>query len=175
MESESVDLEHISYWLTKYEGKYAKSPCSCRRSRLYHDEGCADDPEGWCVAVGDMADYVVETQKDGCYITNRNPSVLHEGLQILFLVCGIHQGLCQAFIRRRQGGCLFHPRPECVQNRPHRLLTLLFFLFIWQVPDPVLCPEQQVNICPALRPFRTRQFFSTAVQGDAFYIIAPDV
>ena len=69
MESESVDLEHISYWLTKYEGKYAKSPCSCRRSRLYHDEGCADDPEGWCVAVGDMADYVVETQKDGRYIT----------------------------------------------------------------------------------------------------------
>ena len=38
-------------------------PCSCRRSRLTHDEGCADDPEGWCVAVGDMADYVVETQK----------------------------------------------------------------------------------------------------------------
>ena len=61
MENESVDLEHISYWLSKYEGKYAASPCSCRRSRLTHDEGCADDPEGWCVAVGDMADYVVET------------------------------------------------------------------------------------------------------------------
>ena len=69
MENESVDLEHISYWLSKYEGKYAASPCSCRRSRLTHDEGCADDPEGWCVAVGDMADYVVETQKDGRYIS----------------------------------------------------------------------------------------------------------
>ena len=45
MENESVDLEHISYWLSKYEGKYAASPCSCRRSRLTHDEGCADDPE----------------------------------------------------------------------------------------------------------------------------------
>ena len=69
MENESIDLEHISYWLDKYEGKYAASPCSCRRSRLTHDEGCGDDPEGWCIAVGDMADYVVETQKDGHYIT----------------------------------------------------------------------------------------------------------
>ena len=68
MENESVDLEHISHWLNKYEGKYAASPCSCRRSRLTHGEGCADDPEGWCIAVGDMADYVVETQKDGRYI-----------------------------------------------------------------------------------------------------------
>ena len=68
MENESVDLEHISHWLSKYEGKYAASPCSCRRSRLTHGEGCADDPEGWCIAVGDMADYVVETQKDGRYI-----------------------------------------------------------------------------------------------------------
>ena len=56
MENESVDLEHISYWLSKYEGKYAASPCSCRRSRLTHNEGCADDPEGWCIAIGDMAD-----------------------------------------------------------------------------------------------------------------------
>ena len=65
---ESADIEHISHWLNKYEGKYAASPCSCRRSRLTHGEGCADDPEGWCIAVGDMADYVVETQKDGRYI-----------------------------------------------------------------------------------------------------------
>ena len=26
MENESIDLEHISYWLEKYEGKYASSP-----------------------------------------------------------------------------------------------------------------------------------------------------
>ena len=32
-------------------------------------EGCADDPEDWCIAVGDMADYVVETNKGGRYIT----------------------------------------------------------------------------------------------------------
>lgn len=68
MENESISLEHISYWLDKYEGKYAASPCSCRYSRQTYDEGCADDPEGWCVAVGDMADYVVETNKGGRYI-----------------------------------------------------------------------------------------------------------
>ena len=32
-------------------------------SRQTYDEGCADDPEDWCIAVGDMADYVVETNK----------------------------------------------------------------------------------------------------------------
>ena len=56
----NVHRQHISHWLDKYEGKYAASPCSCRRSRVTYDEGCADDPEGWCIAVGDMADYVVE-------------------------------------------------------------------------------------------------------------------
>ena len=69
MENTSIPIEHISHWLDKYDGKYAKSPCSCRRSRKTFDEGCGDDPEGWCIAVGDMADYVVETEKGGEYIT----------------------------------------------------------------------------------------------------------
>lgn len=68
MENKSVSVEHISHWLDKYDGKYAASPCSCRRSRKTFDEGCADDPEGWCIAVGDMADFVVETNKGGRYI-----------------------------------------------------------------------------------------------------------
>ena len=33
------------------------------------ERGCADDPEEWCIAVGDMADYIVETNKGGHYIT----------------------------------------------------------------------------------------------------------
>ena len=69
MENQSVDIEHISHWLKKYDGKYAASPCSCRLSRKTYGEGCADDPADWCIAVGDMADYVVETQKGGRYIT----------------------------------------------------------------------------------------------------------
>ena len=67
-ENEAVGLEKISYWLHKYEGKYAKSMCSCRASRQYLNEGCGDDPESWCIAVGDMARYVVETDR-GHYIT----------------------------------------------------------------------------------------------------------
>lgn len=68
MENTSVDVEHISHWLKKYDGKYAASPCSCRLSRRIMDEGCADDPEDWCIGVGDMADYLVETQR-GHYVT----------------------------------------------------------------------------------------------------------
>ena len=67
-ENEAIGLEKISYWLHKYEGKYAKSMCSCRASRDKLGEGCGDDVESWCIAVGDMADYVVETQR-GEYIT----------------------------------------------------------------------------------------------------------
>ena len=32
-ENQSVDVEHISHWLKKYDGKYAAGPCSCRMSR----------------------------------------------------------------------------------------------------------------------------------------------
>ena len=77
MENTSISLEHISHWLDKYDGKYAASPCSCRKSRKTFDEGCADDPADWCIAVGDMADYVVETNKGGRYITKE------EALEIL--------------------------------------------------------------------------------------------
>ena len=111
MESESINLEHISYWLSKYEGKYAASPCSCRRSRLKHDEGCADDPEGWCVAVGDMADYVVETQKDGRYITKEEALAIFkqaeengfvhqitniDGANKIFAICNCNVNVCYA-------------------------------------------------------------------------------
>ena len=77
MEYQSVSVEHISHWLDKYDGKYAASPCSCRASRKTYDEGCADDPADWCIAMGDMADYVVETNKGGRYITKE------EALEIL--------------------------------------------------------------------------------------------
>ena len=111
MENESVDLEHISYWLSKYEGKYAASPCSCRRSRLTHNEGCADDPEGWCIAIGDMADYVVETQKDGRYISKEEAleifrqaeenGFVHQitnidGKDKIFAICNCNVNVCYA-------------------------------------------------------------------------------
>ncbi len=111
MENESIDLEHISHWLDKYDGKYAASPCSCRRSRLTHGEGCADDPDGWCIAVGDMADYVVETQKDGRYIDRaealeilkqaEDNGFVHQitnidGANKIFAICNCNVNVCYA-------------------------------------------------------------------------------
>lgn len=61
MENETMDIEHISYWLKKYEGHIGASICSCRYGRKKMDEGCADDYHDWCIGVGDMADYCRET------------------------------------------------------------------------------------------------------------------
>ena len=111
MENSSIPVEHISHWLDKYEGKYAKSPCSCRNSRKTFDEGCADDPEGWCIAVGDMADYVVETEKGGQYITREEAleifrqaeenGFVHQitnidGEDKIFAICNCNVNVCYA-------------------------------------------------------------------------------
>ena len=111
MENNSIPIEHISHWLDKYEGKYAKSPCSCRMSRKTFDEGCADDPEGWCIAVGDMADYVVETEKGGQYITREEAleifkkaednGFVHQitnidGENKIFAICNCNVNVCYA-------------------------------------------------------------------------------
>ena len=61
MENQSVDIEHISYWLKRYEGHLGVGICSCRYGRKQLDEGCADDYRDWCIGVGDMADYLRET------------------------------------------------------------------------------------------------------------------
>ncbi len=60
-ESQSIDLEHISYWLKKYDGHIAAGICSCRASRAVLGDGCTDDVDDWCIQLGDMADYAVET------------------------------------------------------------------------------------------------------------------
>ena len=109
-ENESVDLEHISYWLSKYEGKYAKSMCSCRASRAKLGEGCGDDAESWCIGVGDMADYIVETQR-GEYITKdealkifkkaEDNGFVHQitnidGENKIFAICNCNVNVCNA-------------------------------------------------------------------------------
>ena len=111
MENNTASVEHISHWLDKYEGKYAASPCSCRRSRKTYGEGCADDPEGWCIAVGDMADYVVETDKGGRYITREevyeilkkaeDNGFVHQitnidGEDKIFAICNCNVNVCYA-------------------------------------------------------------------------------
>ena len=110
-ENQTASVEHISHWLKKYEGKYAASPCSCRASRAKLGEGCGDDPEGWCIAVGDMADYVVETDKGGRYITYdevmdilqkaEDNGFVHQitnidGEQKIFAICNCNVNVCNA-------------------------------------------------------------------------------
>ena len=109
-EQEAIGLEKISYWLHKYEGKYAKSLCSCRASRDKLGEGCGDDVENWCIAVGDMADYVVQTQR-GEYITYdeameifkkaEDNGFVHQitnidGEQKIFGICNCNVNVCNA-------------------------------------------------------------------------------
>jgi len=67
-ENKAVKLEKISYWLQKYTGHLAAGICSCRYSRAKLGEGCVDDINDWCIQVGDMADYAVETHR-AHYIT----------------------------------------------------------------------------------------------------------
>lgn len=109
--NESISIEHISHWLEKYEGKYAASPCSCRRSRKTYGEGCADVEDDWCIAVGDMADYVVETNKGGRYITKEEAleifkkgeenGFVHQitnidGENKIFAICNCNVNVCYA-------------------------------------------------------------------------------
>ncbi len=110
MENQSISIEHISHWLDKYEGKYAASMCSCRASRAKMGEGCGDDADDWCVAVGDMADYVVETQR-GRYVTKEEAleifrkaeanGYVHQitnidGEQKIFAICNCNVNVCNA-------------------------------------------------------------------------------
>lgn len=66
--NESVDLERISHWLEKYDGHLSAGICSCRYSSTKLGTNCADDPNDWCIQLGDMADYSVETHR-AHYIT----------------------------------------------------------------------------------------------------------
>ena len=108
--STSVPIEHIEHWLDKYDGKYAASTCSCRASRRVMGEGCADDPRDWCIAVGDMADYVVETDR-GHYVTREevydilrqaeDNGFVHQitnidGENKIFAICNCNVNVCYA-------------------------------------------------------------------------------
>ena len=109
-ENKSVDIEHISHWLKKYDGKYAASPCSCRMSRSVMGEGCGDNWEDWCIGVGDMADYLVETNR-GHYITYdevleilqraEDNGFVHQitnidGENKIFAICNCNVNICNA-------------------------------------------------------------------------------
>ncbi len=148
-ENEAIGIEKISHWLDKYDGKYAASPCSCRKSRQTFDEGCADDPEGWCVAVGDMADYVVETGKGGRYITREEAleifrqgeenGFVHQitnidGENKIFAICNCNVNVCYAL------------RTSQLFNTPN--LSRSAYVAKVETADCVACGKC-VEVCPA--------------------------
>ncbi len=110
MENESVDIEHLSYWLKKYEGHIGVGRCSCRASRKAIGEGCADDDFGWCIGVGDFADYCRETGKGHDITYDEAMAILRraeengfvhqitniDGENKIFGICNCNVNICNA-------------------------------------------------------------------------------
>ena len=74
-ENASVDVEHISHWLSKYD-KYSVGQCTCRKQQTMRGEGSGEINGEFCMGVGDMAEYCVDRGM-GRYIT------YEEALEIL--------------------------------------------------------------------------------------------
>lgn len=109
-ENTSVDLEHISYWLKKYEGHISAGICSCRASRKITGDGCTDDVNDWCIQLGDMADYTVETGRAHYITKERALEILElaekngyvhqitniDGENKIFDICNCNVKICNA-------------------------------------------------------------------------------
>ena len=109
-ENKSVDLEHISYWLKKYEGHISAGICSCRASRAVLGDGCTDDVNDWCIQLGDMADYTVETGRAHYITKERALEILElaekngyvhqitniDGENKIFDICNCNVEICNA-------------------------------------------------------------------------------
>ena len=107
---QSVSVEHISYWLKKYENKYAVGACSCRRQQRVRGEGTGEIEGELCIGVGDMADYLVETGKGRYIELNEVLEILQraedngfvhqitniDGEDKIFAICNCAPGVCNA-------------------------------------------------------------------------------
>ena len=108
--SQSVDLEHLSHWLDKYD-YFSVGICSCRRSQQVRGEGSGEVEDYWCLAVGDCARYCDETKKDGKTLTKEQAIELlqraeeegfvHQitnidGENKIFAICNCAPGVCYA-------------------------------------------------------------------------------
>ena len=109
-QSQSLDIEHLSHWLDKYEGHLGVGVCSCRRSETLQGRGSGDVPDEWCIGVGEFADYCVQTGK-GRYATKEEVldllkraedlGYVHQitnidGENKIFGICNCATGVCYA-------------------------------------------------------------------------------
>lgn len=110
MENTSIDIEHISYWLKKYEGHLGVGICSCRYGRSKLNEGCGDGSDEWCIGIGDMADYCAETGKGRSITYDEAMQILRnaeangfvhqitniDGENKIFAICNCNVNICNA-------------------------------------------------------------------------------
>ena len=106
---QSVSVEHISHWLNKYD-QYGIGICSCRRQQTIRNEGTGDIEGDYCIGVGDMAQYMVETGKgrlatydeviETLERAERNGYVHQitniDGENKIFAICNCAPGVCNA-------------------------------------------------------------------------------
>ena len=109
-ENQSIDIEHISYWLKKYEGHLGVGICSCRYGRSKLGEGCGDSCDEWCIGIGDMADYCRETGKGRDITYDEAMAILRnaekngfvhqitniDGENKIFAICNCNVNICNA-------------------------------------------------------------------------------
>ncbi len=108
-QNSSASVEHLSHWLKKYD-RYAAGACSCAVAERARGDNGGRDPQNWCIGVGDMADYLVETGK-GHFITydevidilllaERNGYVHQitniDGEDKIFAICNCDVSVCYA-------------------------------------------------------------------------------
>ena len=67
-ENQSVSVEHISHWLSKYD-KLSAGVCTCRRQQRVRGEGDGSVEGDFCIGLGDMAEYTVNTGR-AHYVTH---------------------------------------------------------------------------------------------------------
>lgn len=150
----ALDIEHITHWLDKYDGQIAASTCSCRSAREMTKESCGDDKNHWCIVVGDMADFAVETQKGSKYITKEealrifkkaeelgyvHQTTSNDGPDKIIAICNCQPKVCialrtsQLFNTPNMSRCAFVSHidknkcvacGQCVQNCPAGALKL---------------------------------------------------
>lgn len=109
-ENTTLDIEHISYWLKKYEGHLGVGICSCRYGRAKLGEGCGDSCDDWCIGIGDMADYCRETGKGHDITYEEAMKILRnaeangfvhqitniDGENKIFAICNCNVNICNA-------------------------------------------------------------------------------
>ena len=108
-ENQAADVEKLSHWLKKYD-RFSVGACSCRLSERARGDNAGSDPQNWCVGVGDMADYCVETGKghfatydevlDLLILAEKNGYVHQitniDGSDKIFAICNCDVNVCYA-------------------------------------------------------------------------------